>query len=197
MKFSDKESYLIKKDPNLGKIIKDNGHLIFKPNKDNQFDSLVGIVISQFISTKAANSIFQGIKNNFSTKNLNESNFKHLKVSDIKNLGLSTNKAKTIKELSDLFNNKKFIDLTKLESEELKTNLLSVFGIGPWSVNMFEIFCCGNLDIFSSKDAGLRLAMNKAGMVKPKSDWSVYDKYAKKWSPYKTIASLHLWKTVD
>ena len=151
MKFSDKESYLIKKDPNLGKIIKDNGHLIFKPNKDNQFDSLVGIVISQFISTKAANSIFQGIKNNFSTKNLNESNFKHLKVSDIKNLGLSTNKAKTIKELSDLFNNKKFIDLTKLESEELKTNLLSVFGIGPWSVNMFEIFCCGNLDIFSSR----------------------------------------------
>ena len=160
---------MIKKDPNLGKIIKDNGPLIFKPNKDNQFDSLVGIVISQFISTKAANSIFQGIKNNFSTKNLNESNFKHLKVSDIKNLGLSTNKAKTIKELSDLFNNKKFIDLTKLESEELKTNLLSVFGIGPWSVNMFEIFCCGNLDIFSSKDAGLRLAMNKAGMVKPKA----------------------------
>ena len=38
--------------------------------------------------------------------------------------------------------------------------LLSIFGIGPWSVNMFQIFCLGNLDIFSSKDAGLRLAMN-------------------------------------
>ena len=88
MKFSDKEIYLIKKDPNLGKIIKDNGHLIFKPNTDNQFDSLVGIVISQFISTKAADSIFQGIRDNFSTNNLNESNFKHLKVSDIKSLGL-------------------------------------------------------------------------------------------------------------
>ena len=197
MKFSDKESYLIKKDPNLAKIIKDNGHLLFKPNKDNQFDSLVGIVISQFISTKAANSIFQGIKNNFSTKNLNESNFKYLKVSEIKDLGLSTNKAKTIKELSDLFNSKKFSDLTKLDNEELKANLLSVFGIGLWSVNMFEIFCCGNLNIFSSKDAGLRSAMNNAGLVKPKSDLSVYDNYAEKWSPYKTIASLHLWKTVD
>ena len=50
---------------------------------------------------------------------------------------------------------------------------------------------------FSSKDAGLRLAMNKGGFVKPNSEWNVYDLYAEKWSPYKTIASLHLWKVVD
>ena len=68
---------------------------------------------------------------------------------------------------------------------------------GPWSVNMFEIFSIGKLDVFSSKDAGLRLAMNNASMVKPESDWKKYDEYAEEWSPYKTIASLHLWKTVD
>ena len=62
---------------------------------------------------------------------------------------------------------------------------------------MFEIFCIGKLDIFSSKDAGLRLAMNNFGMVKVDSDWKKYDDYAKRWSPYRTIASLHLWKTVD
>ena len=75
--------------------------------------------------------------------------------------------------------------------------MVSVFGIGPWSVNMFEIFCLGRLDIFSSKDAGLRLAMNNSKMVQPDSDWIKYDEYAKKWSPYRTIAALHLWKTVD
>ena len=62
---------------------------------------------------------------------------------------------------------------------------------------MFEIFCNGKLDIFSSKDAGLRFAMNNAGMVDPESDWNLYEVYAQKWSPYKSIASLHLWKTVD
>ena len=62
---------------------------------------------------------------------------------------------------------------------------------------MFEIFCIGKLDVFSSRDAGLRLAMNNSGMVKPDSDWSDYDKYSEKWSPFKTIASLHLWRTVD
>ena len=75
--------------------------------------------------------------------------------------------------------------------------LLQIFGIGPWSVNMFEIFCIGKLDVFSSKDAGLRLAMNNAGMVGNKSTWDRYDEYSEIWSPYKTIASIHLWKTVD
>ena len=50
---------------------------------------------------------------------------------------------------------------------------------------------------FLSKDAGLRLAMNNFGMVKVDSDWNKYDDYAKRWSPYRSIASLHLWKTVD
>ena len=197
MKFSKKEEYLGQKDKRLKKIIDKNGHIDFKPNKKNQFDTLVGIIISQFISTKAANSIFRKIKENFNSEYLNERHFKNMEISEIKMLGLSINKAKTIKEISNLYLNKNIEDLSNLSHEELHQTLLSVFGIGPWSVNMFEIFSIGKLDVFSSKDAGLRLAMNKASMVKPESDWKKYDEYAEKWSPYKTIASLHLWKTVD
>ena len=62
---------------------------------------------------------------------------------------------------------------------------------------MFEIFCLGKLDVFTSKDAGLRLAMNKSLIVDLNSDWKKYDEYAKKWSPFRSIACLHLWKTVD
>jgi len=83
-------------------------------------------------------------------------------------------------------------DLSKLSE-----TLISIFGIGPWSVNMFEILAVGKLNIFSSKDAGLRLAMNKLDMVKDGSEWTNYDIYANRWSPYKTIASLHLWKMID
>ncbi|OUW74392.1 MAG: hypothetical protein CBD76_00535 [Pelagibacteraceae bacterium TMED216] len=197
MKFSKKEEYLREKDPKLKKIIDMNGHIKFNPVKKNQFDTLVGIVISQFISTKAANSIFKKIKENFSSEYLSEKHFQNLKINEIQKLGLSTNKARTIKELSDLYLDENFGDLLKLNNEVLHSKLLSIFGIGPWSVNMFEIFCIGKLDIFSSKDAGLRLAMNNIGLIKPQSDWSSYDKYAMKWSPYRTIASLHLWKTVD
>ena len=197
MRFSKKEEYLCQKDKKLKKIIDENGHIVFKPVKENQFDTLVGIVISQFISTKAANSIFKNIRENFNSEYLNENHFKYLNVDQIKRLGLSTNKAKTIKELSELFLAKNFIDLRKLKSGELNNKLINVFGIGPWSIQMFEIFCLGKLDVFTSKDAGLRLAMNNAGMIKPGSEWSRYDDYAQKWSPYKTVASLHLWYFID
>ena len=197
MKFSKKEEYLRQKDEKLKKIIDTNGHIAFKPNKKNQFDSLVWIVISQFISTKAADSIFKNIRQHFNSDFLNEKYFKNLDIYEIKKLGLNTNKARTIKEISELFINENFVDLTILNNDDLRSTLLKVFGIGPWSINMFEIFCLGKLDIFTSKDAGLRLAMNKAGIINLESNWDLYDEYANKWTPFKTIASLHLWKTVD
>ena len=197
MRFSKKEEYLRQKDKKFKKIIDGNGHIYFKPDKKNQFDTLVGIVISQFISTKAANSIFQNIRKSFDSDYLNEKHFQELSIDEIKNLGLSKNKAKTIKEISELFISKRFVDLSKLTEDDLRNTLLRVFGIGPWSLNMFEIFCLGKFDIFSSRDAGLRLAMNNFNMVNQNSDWSRYDSYAKKWSPYRSVACIHLWKTVD
>ena len=196
MRFSQKEEYLRKKDPKLKKIIDDNGHIVFKYDKNNQFGILVEIIISQFISTAAANSIIERIKNEFKIKNFRPTNFYRLSIEEIKELGLSYNKAKSIKKLSQAFmkNNLNFLNLSKDETHKA---LLSIFGIGPWSINMFEIFCLGKEDIFSSKDAGLRQAMIKSSMVKENSDWSSFDIYSKKWSPFRTIASLHLWKLND
>ena len=197
LKFSKKEEYLRQKDKKLRKVIDANGHIAFKPNKKNQFDTLVWIVTSQFISTKAADSIFKNIRQYFNSDYLDEKYFKNLNIDEIKKLGLSYNKSRTIIEVSELFINKTLRDLTSLKEDDLRSNLLQVFGIGPWSINMFEIFCLGKLDIFTSKDAGLRLAMNKAGIINLESNWDTYDNYAAKWSPFRTIASLHLWKFVD
>ena len=87
MQFSKKEEYLRNKDYKLKKIIDSNGHILFKPNKKNQFDTLVEIVISQFISTSAAKSIFFKIKDNFATSILHEKHFENISVEEIKNLG--------------------------------------------------------------------------------------------------------------
>ena len=68
MNLSKEEKYLRDRDPKLRKVIDKNGHIVFTASKENQFDILVGIVISQFISTTASNSISQKIKNNFKTQ---------------------------------------------------------------------------------------------------------------------------------
>ena len=192
--FSKAEKYLIESDPKLRKVILNNGHLKFSNKKIDPFNELVNIVISQFISTKAAKGIKEKMLKQFNEENFKILNFKNLTISQIKNLGLSKNKAKSIKSLVLFFSkNPNSKNLYKLSEQERYDNLINIFGIGKWSIEMFEMFCVRNKNIFSSGDAAIRVAMEELKMVKKTNDFEIYDKYAKKWAPYKTIACLHLW----
>ena len=91
------EKFLIKKDKTLSKVIKTNGPIKFSKSKQDPFDTFVDIIISQFISTLAAKSIKEKMLENFNEKKFKVENFEKLSVTQIKNLGLSLNKAKSIK----------------------------------------------------------------------------------------------------
>ena len=196
--FSKAEKSLIESDPKLGKVIKNNGHLQFSIKKIDPFNELVNIVISQFISTKAAKGIKEKMLNQLNEESFKILSFKNLTVSQIKSLGLSKNKAKSIKSLVLFFSqNPNSKNLYKMSVEERYDNLIKIFGIGKWSIEMFEMFCVRNKNIFSSGDAAIRVAMEELKMVKKTSDFEKYDKYAKKWDPYKTIACLHLWHFIE
>ena len=196
--FSKAEKSLIESDPKLGKVIENNGHLKFSIKKIDPFNELVNIVISQFISTKAAKGIKEKMLNQLNEESFKILSFKNLTVSQIKSLGLSKNKAKSIKSLVLFFSqNPNSKNLYRLSEEERYDNLIKIFGIGKWSIEMFEMFCVRNKNIFSSGDAAIRVAMEELKMVKKTSDFEKYDKYAKKWDPYKTIACLHLWHFIE
>ena len=196
--FSKAEKSLIESDPKLGKVIENNGHLQFSIKKIDPFNELVNIVISQFISTKAAKGIKEKMLNQLNEESFKILSFKNLTVSQIKSLGLSKNKAKSIKSLVLFFSqNPNSKNLYRMSVEERYDNLIKIFGIGKWSIEMFEMFCVRNKNIFSSGDAAIRVAMEELKMVKKTSDFEKYDKYAKKWDPYKTIACLHLWQFIE
>ena len=89
---------------------------------------------------------------------------------------------------------KNFFNLTQAEREK---SLLKIFGIGPWSVDMFEMFCIRNKNIFSYGDAALREAMIQLGMVDKDATQKQFENYAEKWGPYKTHACLHLWEMIE
>ena len=196
--FSKAEKSLIESDPKLGRVIENNGHLKFSIKKIDPFNELVNIVISQFISTKAAKGIKEKMLNQLNEESFKILSFKNLTVSQIKSLGLSKNKAKSIKSLVLFFSqNPNSKNLYKMSVEERYDNLIKIFGIGKWSIEMFEMFCVRNKNIFSSGDAAIRVAMEELKMVKKTRDFEKYDEYAKKWSPYKTIACLHLWHFIE
>ena len=196
--FSKAEKSLIESDPKLGKVIENNGHLIFSIKKIDPFNELVNIVISQFISTKAAKGIKEKMLKQLNEESFKILSFKNLTVSQIKSLGLSKNKAKSIKSLVLFFGqNPNSKNLYRLSEEERYDNLIKIFGIGKWSIEMFEMFYIRNKNIFSSGDAAIRVAMEELEMVKKTNDFEKYDKYAKRWDPYKTIACLHLWHFIE
>ena len=196
--FSKAEKSLIESDPKLGKVIENNGHLQFSTKKIDPFNELVNIVISQFISTKAAKGIKEKMLKQLNEESFKILSFKNLNVNQIKSFGLSKNKAKSIKSLVLFFSqNPNSKNLYRLSEEERYDNLIKIFGIGKWSIEMFEMFCVRNKNIFSSGDAAIRVAMEELKMVKKTSDFEKYDKYAKKWDPYKTIACLHLWHFIE
>ena len=196
--FSKAEKSLIESDPKLGKVIENNGHIKFSTKKIDPFNELVNIVISQFISTKAAKGVKEKMLKQLNEESFRILSFKNLNVDQIKNLGLSKNKAKSIKSLVLFFSqNPNSKNLYRLSEEERYDNLIKIFGIGKWSIEMFEMFYIRNKNIFSSGDAAIRVAMEELEMVKKTNDFEKYDKYAKKWSPYKTIACLHLWHFIE
>ena len=196
--FSKAEKSLIESDPKLGKVIENNGHLQFSIKKIDPFNELVNIVISQFISTKAAKGIKEKMLKQLNEESFKILSFKNLTVSQIKSLGLSKNKAKSIKSLVLFFSqNPNSKNLYRLSEEERYDNLIKIFGIGKWSIEMFEMFCVRNKNIFSSGDAAIRVAMEELEMVKKTNDFEKYDEYAKRWDPYKTIACLHLWHFIE
>ena len=196
--FSKAEKSLIESDPKLGKVIENNGHLKFSIKTIDPFNELVNIVISQFISTKAAKGIKEKMLKQLNEESFKILSFKNLTISQIKNLGLSKNKAKSIKSLVLFFGqNPNSKNLYRLSEEERYDNLIKIFGIGKWSIEMFEMFYVRNKNIFSSGDAAIRVAMEELEMVKKTNDFEKYDKYAKRWDPYKTIACLHLWHFIE
>ena len=196
--FSKAEKSLIESDSKLGKVIENNGHLEFSIKKVDPFNELVNIVISQFISTKAAKGIKEKMLKQLNEESFKILSFKNLNVNEIKSLGLSKNKAKSIKSLVLFFSqNPNSKNLYRLSEEERYDNLIKIFGIGKWSIEMFEMFYIRNKNIFSSGDAAIRVAMEELEMVKKTNDFENYDTYAKRWDPYKTIACLHLWHFIE
>ena len=184
MTYSDEEIYLMKKDKFLKSVIQKNNSITFKTSKTSYFNSMINIVISQFISTTAAAAISKKILIHFKANTFTPSQFINLSIREIKSLGLSTNKSKSIKEISTTFQELNLAyKLNSFSEADLDEMLLSIYGVGPWSLQMFKLFRLGYTDIFSSKDAALRKGMEVAGMINSNSPEDAYDKYSEKWIP--------------
>ena len=160
------------------------------------FESLCKYIIFQQLSIKSASktyirfkSLIKNIKPEIILKSNDES---------IRNTGVSNRKIEYLKELSKSFiENKNYEFLKNKNDNEIIEILSKIKGIGSWTAEMFLIFTMGRLDVFSVKDIGLLNALKIVYKLDYRPSFEEANLLCNRWSPYKTIASLYLWKIID
>lgn len=164
----------------------------------NYFEKLCDIIVGQQLSGKVADVIFARFKALFANGQITHKNVLKLTDLQIRNVGTSNSKVAFIKDLAKKVDKGEIIlqDLGSLDDSEIMTMLTAVHGIGPWSVEMFLIFCLGRPDVFSSGDLGLLRAVEKLyGLEDPTRE--ELTELAQKWSPYRSYAARLLWNYLD
>jgi DNA-3-methyladenine glycosylase II len=189
------EQVLIKQDPALGKLIKKQRLAPLEPRTD-YFHSLARSVIGQQISVAAARAIFTRFE---AATELKPAQYLKLSEEDIKTIGLSKQKSNYIGDLARHFVNdpKVYNHLEKQPDEAIISELTEIKGIGKWTAQMFLMFTLGRPDVFAPDDVGLQRAIIKLYNLEALPPKAELEALANKWQPYRTIASLHLWHSLD
>tara|TARA_B100001540_G_C15668441_1_gene578960 strand:- start:96 stop:680 length:585 start_codon:yes stop_codon:yes gene_type:complete len=182
-------SHLSKVDKVLANVINKHNAPKISESKDLVLD-LYKYIIFQQISTKAGNSIFNRF---FDYYKKNQNSISSWTELEWKSIGLSNQKKSYIE---NIFTNRiKINDLKSIKDpNQIYETLIKIKGIGNWTIDMFMIFSKGHKNIFPEGDLALINVIKKKYHV---NSMDQIRKIADKWSPYKTIATLYLWESLD
>jgi len=188
----------LRQDPVLSCII-DNYTISSPKPSTNLFRDLLEAIVSQQLSNKAAATIFDRFLTLF-PKEKTPRPEEILKLSDetLRSCGLSRQKTSYLKSLAEEIVSNKLVleNLHLLSDEAVISSLTTVKGIGRWTAEMFLIFSLGRQDTFSLGDLGLRAAVAKLYGV-DREDKIKIEAISQIWSPYRSLACLYLWKSLE
>jgi 3-methyladenine DNA glycosylase/8-oxoguanine DNA glycosylase len=165
------------------------------------YEALLESIAYQSISGKAAATIFARVKAlSASGRAPTPQEMLKLRKPVLRKAGLSGAKVLAMKDLAQ-----KTLDgivptleqAEKLSDEELVERLVSVRGIGAWTVEMFLIFRLGRPDVLPIHDLGVKkgwsVTYGKKHMPKPKQLLA----FGERWRPYRTVASWYMWRAFE
>lgn len=176
---------IIKIDPAFAPAIKNLAPCTFgleKP-KVTQYQSLVRAVIAQQVSTAAARTISGRLQEKCGGT-ITCSKVGALSLKQLQSIGLTGAKVRTISELTDasLSGEINFRKFNSMSDEEIINDLVPLFGIGRWTVEMFLIFHLGRLDVWPVDDLAVRRGWDNlhgnSEPIKPKALTALGDQFA-------------------
>mgnify|MGYP001269773204 CR=1 FL=1 len=194
------KKYLSKKDKVMSILIKkykSPSETVLTSRKD-VFYSLCKSIIGQQISVAAANSVFLKFKKKCKNR-INAKTISKLNTIQLKSCGLSRQKVKGIKNLAKQTLNKSFDSklITKMSDEEAIIYLSQLRQIGRWSAEMILLFTYNRSNIWPVQDIGLLRAISNNYKKKYLPPNSYINLLQKRFSPYCSVATWYLWRSID
>ena len=191
---------LSKKDKVMSILIKkykSPSETVLTSRKD-VFYSLCKSIIGQQISVAAANSVFLKFKKKCKNR-INAKTISKLNTIQLKSCGLSRQKVKGIKNLAKQTLNKSFDSklITKMSDEEAIIYLSQLRQIGRWSAEMILLFTYNRSNIWPVQDIGLLRAISNNYKKKYLPPNSYINLLQKRFSPYCSVATWYLWRSID
>lgn len=191
---------IIEVDPKFQKVI-DNSPLCdigSKRIKSSHFKTLVQSIISQQLATKAAETITLRVSDLIQDEYRPEV-FLKFSTEELRNVGISSAKAKAITELSIASIEKRvsFDNIHLLPNSVITEELTKIWGIGRWTAEMFLIFHLGRLDVWPVGDLAVRRGWMKIHNLKAEIDPLVLDKKGLKFSGFQSVVAWYCWRAVD
>ena len=187
--------YLKSTDPILSEIIDENLHPFLSPN-GNVGNTLIKSIVGQQISVKAADSVWRKMEDLLGT--VIPENIVLYDLQDLRECGLSMRKSEYMLDFSRLWvDSLSDLDWFSMDDEGVRSRLLEIRGVGPWTVDMVMIFALGQPDILPLGDIGLIRAIEKTYASGSNLGVEEILDISTGWSPYRTVATWYLWRVID
>jgi DNA-3-methyladenine glycosylase II len=195
-------AFLSKKDRRLARLIEKSGEFRLEIEEaQTPYEALLEAITYQSISGKAAATIFARIRAlGANGRCPTPEEILRVRKQTLRKAGLSAAKIAAVRDLA-----RKTIegivpsleDAQKMPDQALVDRLISVRGIGAWTVEMFLIFRLGRPDVLPIHDYGVQkgfmLTYRRKTIPKPRE----LAKFGERWRPYRTVASWYMWRAIE
>ena len=194
------KKYLSKKDKIMSRLIKNykSPSEVILTSRRDIFFSLCKSIIGQQISVAAANSVFLKFKKKCKNK-VNAKIVSKLTFNELKRCGLSRQKVLGIKSLAKQMLDKSFNPklIVKMNDDDAISYLSELKQIGKWSAEMILLFTYNRPNIWPIQDIGLLRAISKNYKKNYLPPEKFVESLKKKFSPYCSVATWYLWRSID
>jgi DNA-3-methyladenine glycosylase II len=190
-------------DPVMERLIEEHDDLVKRDLKRDRpgdaYGALLRSIVGQQLSTKAASTIYGRMLELFGGHAPTPKQLLKADPDKIRAAGLSRPKITYLRDLAQHVEEGtlELERLPELPDEEVAAQLTAIKGLGQWTADMFLMFHLGRPDVLPVGDQGIRRAVKVEYRLRKFPDPKRLEKIGKPWRPYRTLACLYLWSSLD